>query len=227
MVFVLLIALFIAFNYLLWDRESKANEIKSLEYTNATNSASINSQNREIKQLEDENNKFQADMDQLERDKELLQQKNMQLESEKLQTELETRHKIDIINVLKQNADIKVFETPARNWAEAVNSGNYAEAYKLEFNNPANQDKPISQSDYSDNFKNTVKSIKIKEIKLDPDAGKPEGKIILAAVLEVELVENADAESSRFVHGLNQVNFTLDYEASKNEFYIVEITKVP
>lgn len=44
MVCAILIAVFIAFNYLLWDRESKLAEIKNLESVNASYSANISVQ---------------------------------------------------------------------------------------------------------------------------------------------------------------------------------------
>ncbi len=223
MVSVLLLALFIAFNYLLWDRESKLNELKNLEFTNSSNNASINAQNREIKRLEDENNSFQETIGELQKDKESLQQRITQLESEKLQTSQETKHKIDVINYLKQNAAPEVFEAPVKKWVEAVGAGNYSEAYQLEYGNTASEDIPVSREEYESSLKDTVKSIGIKAIKLDAEEGRGDGGIILSVTLEVKNAENA-GQTARFAEGPNEMKFKLDYNLPKNEFYIAEIS---
>ena len=223
MVFVLLMALFIAFNYLLWDRESKINELKSLEYTNASNSANINAQNRDIKSLENDNNLLLADISKLEKEKEQLSQRNLQLESEKTANAQKAGHKIDIINILKQNTDIKLFEAPIKKWVDAVETGNYKEAYRLEYEKAGLQTKQTSLEEYTGILKNNVKSIKIKDMAIDAEEGKAEGGISLKVTLEVKAGENTD--SSRFTEGPNEMSFILDYDASLNEFYIVEITR--
>lgn len=225
MVFVLMIALFIAFNYLLWDRESKTDDIKRLENTNSSFSSNINAQNRDIKRLENDNNQILNDIIKLEKEKEQTSQKNQQLESEKTANAQITEHKIDLINILKQNVDIKLFEAPIKIWVDAVDAGDYKEAYQLEFKRVELQTKQVSLEDYSNNLRNNVKSIRISEISLDPDAGKAEGEIWLAVTLEVKVKENAEQDSARFAAGPNKMNFILDYDVSLNEFFISEIKK--
>ncbi len=225
MVFVLLMALFIAFNYLLWDRESKVNELKSLEYNNASYLADITSQSRDIKRLENENNEYISDISKLEKEKEQLAQKNLQLESDKNQETGKTGHKIDIINILKQSVDIKLFGAVVEKWVEAVSTGNYPEAYRLEYDKASLQSKQPSLEDYTNALKSNVKSIKLKELILEKEQGKAEGEIILKAALEVKLTEKPEQDFTRFADGLNEMKFKLDYDAALNEFYILEITE--
>ena len=223
MVFVLLMALFIAFNYLLWDRESKINDLKSLADTNDSYSVSISEKNREIKRLENENNQYLTEISSLEKEKEQLSQKNLKLESDKTSEAQKTRHKIDIINILKQNVDVKLFEDPVRKWVDAVDTGNYDEAYRLEYENASLQNKQVSLEDYTNTLKNNVKSIKIKEIILDKDTGKADGEISLAVTLEVRLTEKPEPDLARFTEGSNEMKFKLDYNIVLNEFFITEI----
>lgn len=55
----LLLAVFIAFNYLLWEREGREEKLQQLESNNASNNASMNTLNHEIKTLEDDNSKLE------------------------------------------------------------------------------------------------------------------------------------------------------------------------
>ena len=225
MVFVLLMALFIAFNYLLWDRESMRNDLKNLEYTNLSNSADISAQNRDIKRLENEANQYVADISELEKDKELLEKRNLELESDIAQESQRTRHKIDIINILKENVDIKLFEAPVKKWADAVDTGNYGEAYRLEYEKASLLNKQTSLEDYTNVFKNNIKSLKIKEVLLDKDVGKADGEIALTVTLEVKLTEKPEQDCRRFTEGLNEIKVDLDYDVTLNEFFITNITK--
>jgi hypothetical protein len=227
MVFVLLMALFIAFNYLLWERQSREAELKTLEYNNASNNASINAQSREIKSLEDENSKLKSTISDMENEqKNILQSKNL-ITAEKEQLNLTMANKIEVINALKQNTDIKFFEVPVKKWADAVNAGKYNEAYELEQAGLSTQNKPVSILDYTHYLSDTVKNITIKSVKLVPEEGNVNGEIYLAVSLEVKLVENSDSSISRFVNGLNEMYFILDYNVTNKEFIIKEITKAP
>ena len=223
MVFVLLMAVFIAFNYLLWDRQSKINDIKVLEDRNVNNSASVSAQARDIKRLENEISQYEAEISKLEEEKEQLTKRNLQLESDKTAEAQKTRYKIDLINILKQNSDIKLFEAPVSKWAEALNAGNYAEAYRLEFDKAPLQGKNLSLEEYESALKKNIKSLKLKEVLLDKEAGKDDGEIWVTVSVEVKLSEEYKKESVRYVEGLNELKIKLDYDLSLNEFYIVEI----
>ncbi len=225
MVFVLLMAVFIAFNYLLVDRESKINDLESLKYANASSTDEINAKNREIKRLETEINQYETDSLNLEREKEQLSQKNLQMENDKAAEAQKASHRIDILNFLIQNADIGLFAAPVKKWVEAMDTGDYAEAYRLQYEKASLQSRQESLEDYTETLKDNIKSIKIKEVLLDKEAGKTEGEIVLTVSLDVKLTENAKPEVPRFTEGLNEMKVKLDYDAVLNEFVIIEITE--
>jgi hypothetical protein len=227
MVFILLMALFIGFNYLLWDRESKVKELKSMEYDNASNNASINAQTREIKSLEDENGKLQARITELENSQKQLLQNNSQLAGEKDQINQTLVQKIEMINKLKQNTDPKVFEAPIKSWIEAINTGKYSDAYQIEYNSFIKQNNTGNLNDYMNNLKDTIKNMEFKSAKLDVEAGKDTGEVYIDVTFDVKLVENANLEDTRFDNGLNERYFKLDYVPEKDDFIIADITLVP
>lgn len=224
MICVLLMALFIAFNYLLWDREGKIRELESLQNIRVTNGANINSLNRDIKNLEDERDKLQTNIAELGDDKEQLIQKNTQLENEKVQIEQKISEKIDMINILKANVDMKVFDEPIVKWVEAVDTGRYEDAYGMEFAKTTLQESAYSLDEYSDLLKRTVKNIKFKEAKVDSELGKTEGEIYVIATLEVKVPEGTDLSDARFIDGLNEVSFSIDYDYINRNFYISSLS---
>lgn len=223
MVFVLLTALFIAFNYLLWDRESREKELKNLEYANASNNANISAQKREIDSLEEENRNLGDKIERLGNEKDQLLKDKDALASEMDKSGLALRERINFINALKQYAEIKVLSEPLTKWAEALNQGKYEEAYELEYAGILEQDRLVSLDVYSKEMKNTIHKIEIGEVKLDKLRGSDNGDIILEARLNVKLAEGADKKSSRFTEGVNDKYVKIDYSYGKKTFIISAI----
>jgi len=223
MIFALLIAVFIAFNYLLWDRESKLAEIKNLESVNASYSASISVQKREIGTLEDEVKSLGNQIEQYKAEIDRLQKEKEQVASEKLQEETELKAKIDLINILKENADIQFLSEPVVSWVEALNSGSFDEAYAIEFEGVPQKDRNISLSAYVEQMESTVQKIEITEVRVDRYRGSSNGEIYLDVTLNVGLAENADESVSRFAEGENEIYVKLDYSKEKKGFIISSI----
>lgn len=219
-VFALLIALFIAFNYLLWDRESKLAEIRNLESVNASYSASVSVHKREINTLEEEvkslNNQITQYRDEIDK---LLQERDQAI-SDRLQEEATLKAKVDFINVLKEHTDIQVLSRPVVLWAEAVNNGSFDEAFDIEYEGVPPRERTVSLSTYVEQMKATVERIEINEIKVDRLRGYGTGDIYLNVRFSVRLVEDADISSSRFSDGENEMYVKLDYSKDKKAFII-------
>ena len=220
MVSALLIALFIAFNYLLWDRESKLAEIRNLESVNASYSASVSVHKREINTLEEEvkslNNQITQYRDEIDK---LLQERDQAI-SDRLQEEATLKAKVDFINVLKEHTDIQVLSRPVVLWAEAVNNGSFDEAFDIEYEGVPPRERTVSLSTYVEQMKATVERIEINEIKVDRLRGYGTGDIYLNVRFSVWLVEDADISSSRFSDGENEMYVKLDYSKDKKAFII-------
>ena len=220
MVSALLIALFIAFNYLLWDRESKLAEIRNLESVNASYSASVSVHKREINTLEEEvkslNNQITQYRDEIDK---LLQERDQAI-SDRLQEEATLKAKVDFINVLKEHTDIQVLSRPVVLWAEAVNNGSFDEAFDIEYEGVPPRERTVSLSTYVEQMKATVERIEINEIKVDRLRGYGTGDIYLNVRFSVRLVEDADISSSRLSDGENEMYVKLDYSKDKKAFII-------
>lgn len=224
MVFVLLAALFIAFNYLLLERESRENELKNLEYANASNIASISAQKREIDSLVEGNRSLGDKIEKLESEKDQLLQDKNALSSERDKTGLTLQEKINFINILKQYTDIKALSEPVTKWAEALNQGKYEEAYALEYAGVLMQDRKVSLTAYTEEMKNTIRKIEIGEVKLDKLRGSSSGDIFLEVRLNVKLAEEANKSSARYMEGVNDLYIKIEYSNEDKAFIISAIS---
>jgi len=220
MVFVLLTALIIAFNYLLWDRESKMTELKNLEQEKSSLNASINAQKREISVLEQEISGLRDQLDNKEDETSRLIYEKNELNNDLRKTKESLQERIDFINALKQHVDINTFSKPVVEWAEAINHGNYEEAYDMEYEGVDVQDRSVSLVAYADQFKDTISKIEITEVKLDKLRGLTSGEVYLDVKLNVKLADTPKQKSTRFTQGENEVYIKIDYSQAKKKFII-------
>jgi hypothetical protein len=223
MVFVVLAAVFIAFNYLLLDRESRENELKDLQNLNANDKADINAKAREIDSLGKEINSLGDKITQLENENDQLVLDKNGIVQQKNSSDAALRDKIIFFNNVKQYADIKVLSEPLTLWVDALNQGKYEEAYELEYATVPTGDRSVSLSAYSDEMQKNVKKIEINEVKIDKLRGSGEGEIFLAVRLTVKLAENANKNNLRFSEGLNEKFIKIDYSTENNTFVISSI----
>jgi vacuolar-type H+-ATPase subunit I/STV1 len=226
MVFALLIAMFIAFNYLLWDRESKVAEIKNLQSVNVSNDASISAQKREITSLVDQVNDLREKIEQLEKDNEQLQKEKEAVSAEYEQTETSLREKIDFINILKENSNIEALSQPIVSWAEALSQGNFEEAYNIEYAAVPEKDRTVKLNTYIDQMTSAVSKVEITEVKLDKLRGVGSGEIYLFVKYNVKLAENADTSGLKFSDGENEMYVKIDYSKDKKAFIISSIIHI-
>jgi septal ring factor EnvC (AmiA/AmiB activator) len=224
MVFVLLTAVFIAFNYLLWDRESREQALKDLAYQNANYKTDISTKTREIDSLGKELNDLGSKITQLENEKAQLVQDKKGLVEQKNNSDTALRDKIAYFNTIKQYIDIKIISKPLTLWADALNQGKYEEAYELEYAAIPSGDRTVTLGAYTEEMQKNIKKITIDEVKMDKLRGSSDGQIYLEVRLTVKLSENADVNYLRFSEGLNERYVKIDYSTEKKTFVISSIS---
>jgi predicted RNase H-like nuclease (RuvC/YqgF family) len=223
LVCAMLMTVFIALNYLLWDKEQNTQNIKSLEYKNDDKDATINALGREIKNLEDASKEYNNRIKILESNNSELQNKY----DESMQTQQESKEllerKNDIITVLKQQADLKPLEALIKKWAESIDKGQYETAYKIELQHFKDNGEIISLNEYSDSFKKAVKNIKVKAVKLynEEVQGLDDADIVFLVTFDVNKVENS--ESGMFTEGDNDKLFSMTYDKDQGGWIISDI----
>lgn len=227
MICTLLIVVFIAFNYLLWDRENKEKDIENLERLRTSSSTSIDTLGRKIKELEDENNFLKDRMNELETSNRLLEHEKKRLGQDKTDIENILDRKLEIIDVLKQHADLKPLEEIAVKWVENIDQSDYTAAYELMQKQSSNPEGFTDVNDFTASYKNIVKNIKITSIELCTE-GIPDNKrgdIIFKAELEVQLVNQRNsAPKVQLNEGVNEVFFIFDYDKKTERWMIANIS---
>lgn len=225
MVFVLLTALLIGFNYLLLDRESKDQTIKNLEYVSASNNSNISAQKREISALEDENSTLQNELNQANEENERLTKAVDAANLEKDGVKEELRARTDYINNIKQFLNMETVTKPFADYVAALNQGDYSKAYELEFAGVSAKDRTTSLDEYTQKMKDAAPKIDIIEVKLDNLRGSENGEIYLSVKLTAELSEQADKSFSWFIDGENVVYVNIGYSDSRDELIIQSISR--
>ena len=228
MICALLIVVFIALNYLLWDRENKVKDIETLESSQASSSASINALGREIKKLEDDAKLLKDRIEELEKEKEQIQSEKVDIIQDKLSAEAIAAHKTQVARKLAQIADLKTVDAPIRSFFESLDAGGYEAAYELVRKQMVNQNERISLEDFSDSYKKTVKSIKIKSIELYPQEvpGEESRDMVFKVVLEVKAADESAGTQGLFTEGENERYIGVDYNPMIDEWVIASISPV-
>ena len=230
-VWILLIAVFVVLNYLIWDRENRERDIKSLENLNASNNSSITALGREINNLETQKKRMEAEISYLEKTMADLEDANSKIAKEN-QKYLETiKHKNEIIYKLIQQSGTKDIEEVISKWVENINSGKYREAYELIRLDSSKNQTLMSLEEFENNYKSCIKSIRIESINLlienVPEEKKGDiarGDIIFRVLFNVEKLEGIDMSFTQFMEGKNERYVTIDYAKDIEQWVISGIS---
>jgi hypothetical protein len=204
-----ILTVFLAFNYLLWERENPKTDSTVKNPVND----SVAELNAAIKRLEDSNIK--------------LQKENNLLTTYNTQYQEDIRLKNILIYKLKERTDLTFLEDIVKLWVKSVNDKDYKTAFRLFSNDMIyHKEYSVRMSDYFKSY-DIVKSIKVNSVKLDLENvlnGK-NGKIVLDVLLDVKLRDSQ--RQSPFKEGLNTRYFTMIYDDITEDWYISAITDKP
>ncbi len=217
-----IILFFIGFNYLLWDRENKAEDIKTLKNTNDSNDVTINYLSKEMKRLNDENEGYVKELDRLTKDIELLNKKvnDSAMVNSELKKELSSKE--ESIGFLKDGYDNQALAAIINGWVENLNEGNFFEAYEIRFGHGINSENGLTLEAFTLLFKGIVKQIAVESI--DEHMGediKANGQKAFNVVLEAVVDETV--ENTYFTNGKNSRIFVMDFDRSTSNWVITDI----
>lgn len=227
LVSALLLAVFVGFNYLLWEREGREEKLRELETNNASNSSTMNSLTKQIKSLEDENANLTTSVDQLKNLNLTLQSEGQELKQDRADANSQIVDKNNLIAALMQNVNSAAFEDVIKRWVDAIETQKYDDAYKLEYGWKSDEDIKITLEDYSANYRKNIKSIKFKSLSVDTNVKTtPKGQIGLVVVFDVKLNADSDILKTVFTEGENKKLFKLIYYSDKLGFVIDSINNI-
>lgn len=229
-IFVFLIAILISFNYLLWDREK---QLESYQDLSDAKNLSIDTLGEKINSLDQSNRELKQRVDTLSEENADLRKNISKLSSENADIKREIFSKDQLISALKINLNTAPFETVIKNWVEAVNSKNYANAQALISKN--SQDEILNNKDkFTSTYKSEVKAVRLKSAKLFTEMSDDEhiGKIQFGVILEVDKPDSAEGNKDKipdelFKTGENEKYFTMDFDQETKEWRISEISEKP
>lgn len=217
LIFIVLVVFFIAFNYLLWDRVEVE---KTVELSAQRNAYKIDDLNAEIVGLKKFNKQLDDKLKQEIQEKDAITQQKDGLDKEKQALEKQVQYRDKLVSFLKQSADLSSAQGIIKDWAENINKSQYKQAYDLMSSGGA------SYNDFENQYKASVKSIKIKLVKLNTDINSPENENDFIFDVTADIKINDEKTNQLFISGENKCNFKMMYDVNLNKWFIESITVV-
>ncbi|MCX7745287.1 MAG: hypothetical protein N2645_00125 [Clostridia bacterium] len=214
---VFLMTIFIALNYLLWDRENKSELY-------ANKSADIDMLKMDIRNYQVTNQELKMEIERLKSANEYLSSQNATVLQDRKQSELTIQRREKLINKLKQGLNIKSFEDLVKKWADNINKGDHIALYSMLYDESSTRREVTGLYDFINDYKNSVKSVSIKSVDFvkDKNVTPKIGEIILKVNLNIEKPEKATG--TLFNEGANTRYFIIAFNEQKISWYISEIT---
>lgn len=216
-----MMTVFIAFNYLLLDREKTTKNIENLKYNNDSQSGAIEVLSNDIKNSKDKITGLNKTIQTLEDSIKELDKTNSELKLNEINSKISLEKKNNLIDKIKVQIGIEPFEEAIKKWADNIDKGQYEVAYEMY--PKGDNGLEISLEEYSNNFKANIKNLKLKSLKIQTEEvkGVTEGNIVFIATLDLKLIEKPSSTS--YVEGLNERLFAFDYDKTSDKWTITEI----
>ena len=222
LVCTVIMTVFIAFNYLLLDREKTTKSIETLTFSNQSKSSSIEDLDLEIKNSKEKISELNKTITTMEDKYSQLARTNSDLMLNLNENDKIINDKNELSDKIKTQIDTKPFETIINQWCDGLSEGQYETAYNLY--KKADSGKDISLEEFSTDLKESIKSIKVKEIALKNDIveGTADGNIVFKVSLDIKLLKAPSSYS--YFEGLNERYFTFVYEKISDLWLISAIS---
>ena len=220
MFFSMIIVVFVGFNYLLWERENREKDIKSLQDINASNSITINALNRQLENMENILKLRNDNISKLDDENSALKKDLERLNQDNIKTNKSVAHKSEVINYLYKNNQPELIEVPIKEWAEYIDAGDYESAYRTWY--VTKEDEKESLTDFTNKYENVIKSLKLKSIEFYSENVEKldEGDIFFVVELDVKLVDGYGRSDILFSEGINKRIFALQYNSNEEKWHI-------
>lgn len=211
----ILVVFFLAFNYLLWDRVQLDQSMLVSSQRSEYRIEDLQTELTKLKQQStDSEEKFQKEQNeririQKERDALVETQKN-------LNAKISSKERL--VSLLIKSAKFAEYEQVINQWCEAVALADPAPAYKLMYM------PQIKEEQFKTQFKDMIKTIKVKGISLDQSKEPTDmGQFSFFVDLDVKLADNK--ESPLFVNGSNNLRFNLIYSFGDQKWFIETVER--
>ncbi|HEX9062089.1 MAG TPA: hypothetical protein VF941_18080 [Clostridia bacterium] len=216
----IVLTVFIALNYLLWDRETR---MKSFENFKDSQNVNIDSLKRQLDAITKENENLKEKNNEISENVKYLEDGKNKLNIEKDSLRKKLQEANDIITAVESKIDMKPVELIVKRWVDGINGRQPEVAYNMQYKNIFSTSSAISMDEFRNVYSKGVASIRLKSVK--PYQGKtPEdmsGQLLFVVSLEVK--KDIGAEPGFFSDGINDKIFVLKLDQKSNAWVIVDV----
>lgn len=228
---IAILLFFVAFNYLIWDRDKKANDIENLKWTNANNISNINYLTRQIETLQEEKKGLEENIVGLEDDIEYISSNlaAATLEIEDLESVI--TDKDDTIKVIKEQVDTDILYSVVDRWVAAMNAADLSTAHALQYGHAeAGTDHP-ALPEFELMYKDKLQKITITSAVLLENVENSGKELPEMFIYKVELNALFNPETTTevmpgqlIVNGNNILLIQIDFDETMKEWFIGNMT---
>lgn len=216
----IVLTVFIALNYLLWDRETR---MKSFENFRDTQNVNVDSLKRQVDAITKENENLKEKNSEISENVKYIEDGKNKLNIEKDSLRKKLQEANDVIIAVESKIDIKPVEMIVKRWVDGINSRQPEVAYNMQYKNIFSTSSAISIDEFKNVYLKGVASIRLRSVK--PYQGKmPEdmsGQLLFTASLEVKM--DSGTGPGFFSDGINEKIFVLKLDQKSNAWVIVDV----
>jgi cell division protein FtsB len=222
---LLIIFVFIALNYLIWDRES-------LVTTREHNQASIDALSRINMTLNEDKNRLEKQIEELNNQIRAGNEKTEELEDKIQSLQSELNEKLQFISVLKTQVNPEPIQNTTIEWIYAIADRNYTVAFLKSESNCRFWDEVWSLKTFSDYFEKNIALIEpVFDGEEQPQpvieaapSDTPDWEMQVLVRVNIELSEDANQEYLK--QGQNVLQFLYTYSTRVDQWVITSVSTV-
>lgn len=231
---IAILLFFVAFNYLIWDRDKKAEDIENLKWTNANNISNINYLTRQIENLQEEKKALGENITVLEEDIESLNGDLEEASSEIEGLNSVIADKDATIKVIKDQVDSDFLYAIIERWAAAMNAEDLAAAHEMLYSHAEEGTKYFALSEFKLMYEGKLDEMTIVSAGLteDEDAEDNGGDLQKKYIFKVDISAVFSPEAATevlpgqmIVNGDNSLLIKIDFDEALKEWFIVNMTR--
>lgn len=218
----IVILFLVIFNYLLWDRDSKVNELNNLKHDKVGNTQTINILSMQLAKYEDDNNLLVSKIGELNETIKSLKDQIIDLENLIEENKETITQKDELIMHLTRNVSKEYLSNIFSSWIEMILNNDVNDVYSkliMEFIDAEKVEYTALRG-----FMSGVSNISIVSLRepVDEEIKDYEGRVLVATI-EVIYKEGSDEFEIFFINGVNSYFIYFEYDLSKNVWKITEI----
>lgn len=228
---IAILLFFVAFNYLIWDRDKKAEDIENLKWTNTNNISNINYLTRQIETLQEEKKVLEKKITDLEEDVKFINGNlaDAQSETEELKTIIAGK---DVtISVLKEQVDPDMLYSFIERWVVAMNDADFKTAHEIQYGHAKAGANYRTIQEFEMMYADKLQEITVVSAALIDNIDAKGKELPKMFIFEVELNAVFDPEAAAevlpgqlIVNGQNKLLIKIDFDESANDWFMANMS---